>query len=198
MTRTHPFALAPGLAVLVLVLAGPALASPCDRQPLAQTYATMLKDDQALRGRYIEILRAEHRGEHVDAKEKDRLEATIYDTDTRDQEKLDHLIQACGWPGLLDRKRAAFAAFIIIQHAPLAYQLKHYDLVAAASRRGVIPRDKFAWLVDRVLVEQGKPQLYGTEFDYGSGDVPVIADPAHLDERRRSMGLPPMDHARHP
>src|SRR6185295_17176090 len=125
-------------------------------------YSSMLKDDQARRGRYIEILRKEHRGEPVDAKEKDRLETVIFNTDTANQEALDRLILECGWPGRLDVNRAAFSAFIIIQHAPLDYQLKYYDRVAAASRRGEIPSDKFAWLVDRVLVEQGKPQLYGT------------------------------------
>ncbi len=183
-------ALAP--LTMVFLLTGQALAGNCDDEQLAHTYSAMLKDDQALRGRYIEILRMEHRGETVDAKEKDRLEATIFNTDTADQEKLDRLILECGWPGKLDTNRAAFSAFIIIQHAPLDYKLKHFEQVKAANRRGEIPSNKFAWLVDRILVEQGKPQLYGTEFDYGSGKVAPIADPANLDRRRKTMGLPPM------
>lgn len=182
------------LATLIttLLLAGPALAGECDGERLARTYSSMHKDDQALRGRYIEILRKEHRGEKVDAKEKDRLEDVIYTSDTTNQKRLDELILRCGWPGKLDKNRAAFSAFIIIQHAPLEYQLKHFDLVKAANQRGEIPSDKFAWLVDRVLVKQGKPQLYGTEFDYGTGAVAPIADPANLDQRRATMGLPPM------
>jgi len=187
--------LALALLMTAFLLADPALAGDCDDKPLAHTYSAMLKDDQALRGRYIEILRKEHRGEPVDAKEKDRLESTIFDADTANQDKLDRLILQCGWPGRLDAKRAAFSAFIIIQHAPLDYQLKYYERVAAANRRGEIPSDKFAWLVDRIRMKQGKPQLYGTEFDYGSGEVAPIDDPANLDRRRKAMGLPPMAHA---
>jgi hypothetical protein len=176
----------------MFLLAGDALAGGCDGKQLAHTYSSMHKDDQALRGRYIEILRMEHRGEKVDAKEKDRLEDVIYSTDTTNQKRLDELILRCGWPGKLDDKRAAFSAFLIIQHAPLEYQLKHFELVKAANQRGEVPSDKFAWLVDRVLVEQGKPQLYGTEFDYGTGAVAPIADPANLNQRRATMGLPPI------
>ena len=185
--------LALALLMTTFLLAGHALAGTCGDKQLAHTYSAMLKDDQALRGRYIKILRQENRGDRVDAKEKDRLEATIFNTDTANQEKLDQLILECGWPGKLDVNRATFSAFIIIQHAPLDYQLKYFERVKAANLRGEIPSDKFAWLVDRILVEQGKPQLYGTEFDYGSNEVAPIADLANLDRRRAAMGLPPMD-----
>ena len=181
------------LLMATFLFAGHALAGNCDDKRLAHTYSSMLKEDQALRGRYIQILRKEHRGDQVDVKEKDRLEAIIFHTDTDNQEKLDRLILQCGWPGNLDANRATFSAFIVIQHAPLDYQLKYFERVEAANRRGEIPSSKFAWLVDRILVGQGKPQLYGTEFDYGSNEVAPIADPANLDQRRKTMGLPPMD-----
>ncbi len=187
------YRLAIAALVTTFILAGNALAGNCDDRQLAHTYSAMLKDDQAQRGRYIQILRMEHRGGRVDAKEKDRLESIIVDTDTANQQKVDRLMLECGWPGKLDANRAAFSAFIVIQHAPLDYQLKYFERVAAANKRGEIPSDKFAWLVDRVLVEQGKPQLYGTEFDYGSNELAPIADPANLDRRRKTMGLPPME-----
>ena len=61
----------------------------------------------------------------------------------------------------------------------------------AANERGEIPSNKFAWLVDRILVKQGKPQLYGTEFEYGSNKVAPIADSGNLNARRKKMGFPP-------
>ncbi len=48
-----------------------------------------------------------------------------------------------------------------------------------------------AYLEDRVLTAQGKPQLYGTQFQ-GEGKTfgpQPIEDEEHLDERRACVGL---------
>jgi hypothetical protein len=50
-----------------------------------------------------------------------------------------------------------------------------------------------AWLLDRVRVNAGQPQLYGTQFtvtDGHFGPCP-IEDPHRLDERRAAAGLEP-------
>lgn len=180
------------LASASLLLSCLAHADECEKTALAKKYAQMHSEDQALRGQYIKLLEAEHRKQKIDPNEKEQLEIKISDIDDANQRELDRLLDKCGWPGKLDRNRAAFSAFIIIQHAPLAYQLKHFDMVKAANERGEIPSNKFAWLVDRILVKQGKPQLYGTEFEYGSNKVAPIADPDKLNARRKKMGLPPL------
>ena len=180
------------LALISLPLPIIAYADECAQTALATKYARMHSDDQALRGRYIKILEAEHRNENIDLKEKDKLEDQISNTDEANQRELEHLLNQCGWPGMLDKKRAAFSAFLVIQHAPLDYQLKHFEMVKAANGRGEIPSDKFAWLVDRILVKQGKPQLYGTEFEYGSNKIAPIMDPKNLNARRKKMGLLPI------
>jgi hypothetical protein len=181
-----------GAIALVMLLPIHAYADECEHNALATEYAKMHSADQKLRGRYIKILEAEHRNEAVKLKEKDQLEVNISDTDTANQRALERLLSRCGWPGTLDMKRAAFSAFLIIQHAPLDYQIKYFEMVSAANSRGEIPNEKFVWLVDRILVKQGKPQLYGTEFEYGSNKVAPIMDPQNLNVRRKKMGLPPI------
>jgi len=180
------------LSVAWLLTPMAAYADECEKNALAAQYTRMHQEDQALRGRYIKILQAEHRKESVDPKEKERLETGIVETDEANQRALERLLERCGWPGTLDGNRAAFSAFLIVQHAPLDYQLKHFAMLEAANGRGEIPSDKFAWLVDRILVKQGKPQRYGTEFEYGSNKVAPIADPQNLNARRKAMGLAPM------
>lgn len=177
---------------LVTLLPMYAYAGECEQNALAQEYARMHRKDQALRGRYIKILEDEHRGQNVDLKEKDQLEWSISDTDAANQKNLERLLSSCGWPGALDKKRAAFSAFLIIQHAPLEYQLKYFEMVKAANGRGEIANDKFVWLIDRILVKQGKPQLYGSESEFGSNKVAPILDPKNLNARRKKMGLPPI------
>jgi hypothetical protein len=52
-----------------------------------------------------------------------------------------------------------------------------------------------ALLEDRVAIGEGRPQIYGSQL-YQEGDGPLIVqameDPDHVDERRASIGLPPM------
>lgn len=173
-----------------LLLPAHARSAECDKTTLAKKYADMLEQDQALRGRYIQILELEHRKASVDLDEKERIENSILATDEKNQAELDRLIGRCGWPGGLDNKRAARSAFFIIQHAELPYQLKYLPVIQAANRRGEISNEYLAWLVDRTLVRQGKPQRYGTESDFGSGELAPVEDSKNLNKRRRAMGLP--------
>lgn len=105
---------------------------------------------------------------------------------------------AIGWPGrgVLGDEGAA-AAFIILQHA-----IGHPDL----QRRGLalmleaIPKGEAnvldaAYLSDRIATFEGRAQTFGTQFDWdGDGllSPAPIADPQGVDERRASVGLPPM------
>jgi hypothetical protein len=53
----------------------------------------------------------------------------------------------------------------------------------------------YVYLSDRVRMQQGKPQLYGTQFTSAADGQLVlhpIEDAEHVDERRRSVGLPSM------
>jgi hypothetical protein len=58
-------------------------------------------------------------------------------------------------------------------------------------RQGEVESADFAYLTDRVLVAQSKPQLYGTQFVLldGKWQPKRILDEAHVDRRRRSVGL---------
>jgi hypothetical protein len=79
-----------------------------------------------------------------------------------------------------------------------AFQEKVLPLVEAAYRRGDLAGQDYALLLDRVQVDQGKPQVYGTQAKAPSewtGGEPVlqpIEDEAHVDERRAEVGLPPL------
>ena len=52
-----------------------------------------------------------------------------------------------------------------------------------------------AMLTDRVLMDEGQPQVYGTQY-VGAAEGSIgpwpIAEPETVDERRRTVGLMPM------
>jgi hypothetical protein len=54
-----------------------------------------------------------------------------------------------------------------------------------------VPRDSFAVLEDRIRIQAGRPQLYGTQIrqDFKPYE---IEDPLNVDERRAKNGLPPV------
>jgi hypothetical protein len=60
--------------------------------------------------------------------------------------------------------------------------------------RGEVSAKDLAYLVDRVAVAENKKQVYGTQFKgMGNEMTPQpIEDEEHVDERRKSVGLPSM------
>jgi hypothetical protein len=109
--------------------------------------------------------------------------------------RIREILATHGWPGISRvGPEAANAAFLLVQHtADNALQAEALGLMQAAPP-GEVSLPDLALLTDRVRVRQGLPQLYGSQFSAVDGRW--IADPiddiAHLDERRASMGLPPM------
>lgn len=111
---------------------------------------------------------------------------------------LDEAFNTIGWPG---RHRVgddgAAAAFLILQHAISRpdVQRRGLMLMLDAIPRGDANALDAAYLSDRIAVFEGRRQLYGTQFDWLDGELSPspIDDPAHLEQRRASVGLPPLD-----
>jgi hypothetical protein len=86
---------------------------------------------------------------------------------------------------------------LLPQHADASPEIQrefHVLLVEAVGRREGSPR-YLGYLEDRVRVNSGRPQLYGTQFlDDGDGLRPrPIEDPDGLAERRAAVGMEPFE-----
>lgn len=100
-----------------------------------------------------------------------------------------------GWPGRRAfGDTAAGAAFLIVQHAvqDSAFQARMLPLLEAAAARGDADPKDVAMLADRIAVKRGRGQVYGTQASLSNGHIVLapIDDSAHVDERRRALGLP--------
>ncbi|MGW7572629.1 DUF6624 domain-containing protein [Streptomyces sp. NPDC054765] len=84
---------------------------------------------------------------------------------------MQRIIDEHGWPGQsLVGEEAANAAWLIAQHAELDFQLHALELIRDAVERGAATAIQLAYLTDRCLVRQQRPQLYGTQYrDSGDG-----------------------------
>jgi hypothetical protein len=106
------------------------------------------------------------------------------------------LIADQGWPpASVVGEDGSAAAGLIAQHADHhpEWQRAFLDALAAAVDQGEATRRQLAYLEDRVRVNAGRPQLYGTQFTVvgGSFGPHPIEDPASLDQRRAAAGLQP-------
>jgi uncharacterized protein (DUF952 family) len=120
----------------------------------------------------------------------------------RNAARLRDIIAEHGWPGRnAVGDDGAAAAWTIAQHAigEPAFQRRVLPLLEHAAARGDVPAWQPAYLIDRIRMFEGWPQLYGTQMApdmEGKMAVWPIAQAATLDERRRSVGLPAFEQRR--
>lgn len=108
------------------------------------------------------------------------------------------LVDEHGWPDVaLVGEDGAAAAWMIAQQAiglP-RFMRACLDMVEEAAAAGRVPRWQAALLTDRVRWLEGRPQVYGTQFDWNQAGelVPLpIEDEANVDARRATADLKPM------
>jgi hypothetical protein len=116
----------------------------------------------------------------------------------RNNARLREIIAQYGWPGRsMVGEDGCEAAWLVVQHAVLApeFQRECVALLERAVASGEAQGWQLAYLTDRVLLWEGKPQIYGTQYlpVKGGKSVPyTIADAEHVDARRRTVGLCPL------
>ena len=114
---------------------------------------------------------------------------TMQRVDAENTLYLGKVVERLGWPTYsLVGKEGANAAWLLVQHADLSpkFQRKCLDLMAQVPR-GEISRRNIAYLTDRVLLAEGKKQVYGTQFIVANGKVPT-SPPGGRGERRSAKG----------
>ena len=109
---------------------------------------------------------------------------------------LGEVVTVRGWPGrTLAGEDGAAAAWLLALHADRdpARQRAFLDALRGAVAEGEASPAHVAYLEDRVRVNAGQPQLYGTQFTISGGEFGPcpIEDPQLLDERRAKAGLEP-------
>ena len=90
---------------------------------------------------------------------------------TANAQALNAIIEQHGWPGMsLVGEEAARAAWLLAQHAICTpgLQRRFRDCLEEAVARNEAPKRQLAWLEDRICFHEGRPQRYGTVFDWNA------------------------------
>jgi hypothetical protein len=129
----------------------------------------------------------------ADRTEYQHLETDVIKADTQNTAWLKQLVDRQGWPTVTQvGTDGAHAAWLLVQHADadVKFQRRCLDLMTALPKDEV-PPSKVAYLTDRVLLAEGKKQIYGTQFSVIDGRYQPrpLEDEANVDRRRAAVGL---------
>lgn len=142
---------------------------------LANELLQMAEVDQAMRNKAID--------------DESAWDASIDEANTI---RLTEIIEQVGWPTIPKvGSEASHAAWLLVQHASsLAFMKRCLQLMKDAPRGAVSPSN-LAFLEDRVLMMDGKPQIYGTQFQSVGEEMKVypIVNPDEVNLRRANVGL---------
>ena len=111
--------------------------------------------------------------------------------------QVESLIARYGWMGRsFVGDKANSALFLVIQHADLETQIKYVDLLQHSVEAGESKASNLALMQDRILMRQGKNQLYGSQVVYSKTGEQMfypIEDEKNVNIRRAKMGLQPLE-----
>ncbi len=132
-----------------------------------------------------------------DSEEVRELNKRIEEVDSSNLVRIQEIISDYGYPGKKLVGQASGVAFLVLQHSDLDTQKKYFDLLRQAANKGDIEFSRLALMEDRILIQDGKKQKYGTQVCRDS--ITGIAEFCPMDdiemvkERRKKVGLPSLE-----
>lgn len=147
------------------------------------------------KGRFVvDQLMKEHGN---DSKEVQAYWKNISKQDSFNLITVSKLIDQYGWLGPQEIGRQGNSTlFLVIQHAPQEMQEKYIPLLREAVANKKAYASDLALMEDRLALRQGRKQIYGSQIGQGTNGTAFfiypLEDPDHVDERRKSVGLVPL------
>jgi hypothetical protein len=119
------------------------------------------------------------------------LLAAMEAVDRKTTNRMKEVVAKYSWPGAsIVGEDGAHAAWLLIQHADkdLPFQKLCLANMEPLVKSGDVSEIDYAYLLDRIAVAEQRPQRYGTQFNDKREPQP-LEDPAHVDDRRKAIGL---------
>lgn len=112
--------------------------------------------------------------------------------DQRNQELIISIIEKCGMPTLKEINQEQMdAIWLGLQHTEHKYRIKYFPLIEKAVKNGDLRKEQYALMKDRILMGEGKPQIFGSQIE--NGKLYDLDEPETVNERRKEMGLEPIE-----
>jgi hypothetical protein len=110
----------------------------------------------------------------------------------KNQEMVISIIENCGMPSSKEvSEKNMFTIWLILQHSGKKYRKKYFPQIEKAVNNGDLQKEQYALMKDRILMDEGKPQIYGTQIK--NGKLYKLESPETVNERRKEMGMEPIE-----
>ncbi|RSK45974.1 DUF6624 domain-containing protein [Hymenobacter perfusus] len=121
----------------------------------------------------------------------------------RHQPVLEKIVRQVGYPGFRQVGAKSSGNFwLLVQHADAHpdFQRQILKLMLPEVKRKNASPVNYAYLTDRVAINAGQPEEYGTQVTYEGAGTPAVKavsrslrDPAHVNQRRAAIGMEPLE-----
>lgn len=176
---------------LVISLNNPLLATATSNQAVAQSASLqkrikeMHDEDQEVTSRWI----------NADDAMKNEIGIAMINVRRKQNKELKEIIKQYGWPGYqLVGHESSEEMWSLVQHQDkdIEFQKECLVLLKTAVDAKEAPFKNFAFLLDRVRMNEGQPQIYGTQWIVKKGEVALypVEDMDSIDQKRSEAGLP--------
>jgi hypothetical protein len=136
--------------------------------------------------------------ERIYARDQDNRGNNLMDEelDLSNLASVEQIVEKCGMPSRAAAgEKGMSAIWLVIQHASAEKRSQYFPQLLEASKKGDLERQDIALMQDRMLMDAGNPQLYGSQImmnEDGSYDLYELKDTATVDARRAVMGMGPL------
>ena len=166
-----------------------------DNEELQLELVKMYVDDQAARGNLMHDIITKYQ---IDSTAITQDGVTV--VDKRNRNRLKEIIEEYGFPTrALVGKDAMYGIFLMIQHSDRdkEWQKSQLPNIEKAVERGDMNGQSYAYLFDRIKINGGEKQFYGTQFANvdpinKTVELAPTEDLENLDKRRMEIGLMPI------
>ena len=131
--------------------------------------------------------------------EDEEYHPRLRDLHKRNTKRAKEIMAKHGWPAISQvGEGGSDAMWLIVQHSVLDpdFMLSCVPVLERLVKKHEAKGWQLAFLQDRALMLQEKPQIYGTQHildESGNLKPYEIANPGSVDERRSAVGLEPLD-----
>ncbi|MBK7636619.1 MAG: hypothetical protein IPJ13_21875 [Saprospiraceae bacterium] len=100
----------------------------------------------------------------------------------------------CGWKAIEDAgEESVYPAFMIVQHSSPQNRKTYFPFFESSMNKGLLKRSTLALMIDRILCDNNKKQIYGTQFlinnKTGEKKFLPIENLQKIDSIRNTVGL---------
>jgi len=178
---------------ILFAISTPDLDREVEKLKVKATIEAMVAEDQALRVGSGELLKKGYT--FLEVWLHPELQRAVLQVDRANTLRLKAIVRQWGWITISEFGIAlSDNAWLLVQHADhdVAFQEESLAMIATALKHKNVAPSNLAYLWDRVKVNRGLPQRYGTQGtckDKGKWEPNTLENLSRLDEFRTSRGL---------